>query len=206
MATNTLAGFGLRPVRNAIAASPTYQASIRKIKTTYTGAIGFGDLVMTGDGGSGFQGYVIIGTASAGRSLGVFAGCLPFYNPNLAAYSNLAGWPSGGVSGLTSDVEVMVYDSPLLVYQAQLSGTWAESYRGQNINFTAGTNGVPGAAPSYTSTLTLDATTIALDNTLPFKILGLAQNVSGSPLDIANTNPAIEVILNTAELAASIGV
>jgi hypothetical protein len=51
----------------------------------------------------------------------------------------------------------------------------------------------------------VDATTINTTATLPFRILGVA-GVSGGPQDPANTNPVIEVRLNTSEQLNATGI
>lgn len=202
MGTNVLAPFGFRPVRNLYAAAPTYQANRYRIEDGYATAIGFGDVVMTGNAGSGNQGYVTLATTSAGRILGIFAGCLPFYDQTFTQVVNQAGWP--GTNNTPGDVDCWIIDDPQCVFQVQMSGTWSEAYRGQNINFAS--NGAAGAAPGYISTAYVDATTISTDGALPFRILGQAQNITGGPLDPANTNPVIEVTMNVAEIRSSLGV
>lgn len=203
MATNTLSPNGLSPARNAISGSNTYQASIRRILGSYATTIGFGDVVGIGPSGS-TQGYIILAADGANSTLGVFGGLLPYYNSSFQTTINQNGWAS--VTGAPTYVECMVYDDPFVIFQAQLNGTFTWDMIGKNIDWTAGTNGAPGTGPAYISTLSLDATTVGVTNTLPFKILGLAATIPGGPQDPTNVNPIIEVRLNTSQLVSSGGI
>lgn len=202
MATNLLAPFGLSFDSNRGASSPTYQGNQYSIKQGYATAIGRGDLVKTGTGGN--QGYIVIATNVDTVALGVFAAVLPYYDSTIQGIGHgLNGaWPTN--ANPNADVPCLVYDDPMGEYIAQVSGgPWVASWRGQNINFLAGSNGAPNG--SGQSVLALDATTIGTSNTLPFRIVGLA-GVTGGPNDPANTNPWIRVKLNTSETIASTGI
>ena len=196
MATNVLAPNGLVFSRNKLGAAPTYQANEYRIKNGYASKLGMGDLVKTGT--SSNQGYVVISALSDTSGLGIFAGVLPYYDTTLqqtghglnGAYVATVSPPAG------VDVPCLVISDPFAVFRAQVSGgTWAASWRGQNINFLTGTNGVPNAAGI--SVLALDFTTLGTSNTLPFRIENVV-GVTGGPQDPANTNPLIEVSLNPA--------
>lgn len=203
MATNTLAPNGLSPARNFISGSNTYQATQRLILGAYATTIGFGDVVSIGPSGA-TQGYVILAPDNANSTLGVFAGLLPYYNSSLQTTINKNGWATD--SGAPTTVGCLVYDDPYVVFQAQLNGAYTQNMAGKNINWTAGTNGVPGTGPAYISTLSLDAASVDVSNTLPFKIIGLAATLPGGPQDPSNTNPIIEVRLNTSQMIASGGI
>lgn len=205
MGINTLSPTGLRPVRNLISGSNTYQASIRKILGTYATRINFGDVVQISGAGA-TQGYVISAPDGANATLGIFGGVLPYYSTTFSQTVNEGGWVAD--AGAPASVQCQVYDDPFIVFQAQLNGgPWTQNMEGKNIDWTAGTNGsTTPIGPSYISVLSLDASTIDVSNTLPFKIVGLAQTISGGPQDPANTNPIIEVRLNTAQLIAGGGV
>ena len=113
----------------------------------------------------------------------------------IGAYQNTAN-PS-------ADIQASLVDDPFVTFIAQVSGgPWVQNWAGQNINFLAGTNGVPNVTGQ--STLALDAATIATTNTLPFQILGVV-GTAGGPQDPTFTNPWIEVRLNTAALLNSTG-
>ena len=202
MATNLLAPTGLIYSRNALGAAPTFQANRFRIKSGYGTAIGVGDLVKTGT--STNQGYVVLATTSETQVLGVFVGVEPYYDST--AQQTMHGlngsWPTS--ANPSADVWALVINDPFAVFRVQVSaGTWAESWRGQNINFTSGSNGAPNS--SGISTLSVDSTTIATTNTLPFRIIGPV-GVTGGPQDPANTNPWIEVRLNIAEALNATGI
>lgn len=202
MATNLLAPTGLVYSRNALGAAPTFQANRFRIKSSYDTAIGVGDLVKTGT--STNQGYVVLATTSETQVLGVFVGVEPYYDST--AQQTMHGlngsWPTS--ANPSADVWALVINDPFAVFRVQVSaGTWAESWRGQNINFTSGSNGAPNS--SGISTLSVDSTTIATTNTLPLRIIGPV-GVTGGPQDPANTNPWIEVRLNIAEALNATGI
>ena len=202
MATNLLAPNGLSFSRNTLSGANTFQANQFYIKQTYATAIGIGDQVKTGT--SALQGYVVLGATGDSTTLGVFAGVLPYYDTNLQGISHglVGAWPT--TASPNGDVACLVVNDPFAEFIAQVSGgPWAASWRGQNINFLTGTNGVPNI--SGRSTLALDASTIATTNTLPWRITGLA-GVSGGPQDPANTNPWITVRLNNSEALAATGI
>lgn len=202
MATNALAPTGLVFSRNIISASPTFQANKYKIKAGYGSKIGIGDLVLTGTGGN--QGYVTIAGNSSSINLGVFAGVLPYYDQTAqqTMYGLNGSYPTS--ANPLVDIDCLVIDDPFAVFRVQVSGgPWATSWRGQNIQILANTNGAPNI--SGVSTLALDATTIATTNTLPFRIQELV-GVTGGPQDPANTNPWIEVRLNLAEQLQPLGI
>lgn len=194
MAINTLAPQGLIPSRNLLAGAPTWQGQHFKIKNGYSSKIGIGDVVQTGTAGN--QGYVTIAGANPSNVLGVFIGVAPYFDTNLQATSHglngsyiTAAAPPTGI-----DIECLVVVDAFTVFRVQASGgPFTVSMRGQNVNWLAGTNGVPNAA-GY-STLAIDLTTVNTTNSLPFRIVDVV-GVPGGPQDPANTNPLIEVTLN----------
>ncbi len=190
MGTNNAAPTGLVYSRNRLNAAPTYQASVYTIKKTYATKIGFGDVVATGT--STEQGYVVLAADNPSAILGVFQGCQPYFDSSLQTMQFLQWWiGSGNPSG---DVGCYVVDDENALFYAQaVGGTFAQTWRGENINWTAGTNGAPVA--SGISTLSLDGTSNATTNTLPFRIVGTV-GVAGGPQDPTNANPWIEVSLN----------
>lgn len=219
MATNTAAPQGLIYARNIFGGSPTFQTDIKFIKRAYGSNIGIGDLVITGTGAN--QGFVILSTGVESAQLGVFMGITSppqgafgqggavgdgVFDTNLQSINY--GLNGAYVSTITPptgvNVGARVISDPSAVYRVQMiNGAWTESLRGQNINFTAGTNGAPNA--SGLSTLSVDFNTVNTTNTLPFRIVGLS-GVAGSAQDPSNTNPWLEVTLNTPEQLASTGI
>lgn len=219
MGTNLAAPMGLLVSRNRFGGSPTFQPSYGQIKKSYASQINIGDLVITGTGTT--QGYVILSTGAETAQLGVFLGIA-----GSAGSSQVGGAVGGGyydssiqqyVYGLNGayvstanpigDIACMVANDPGLVFRAQMiNGAWTQSLMGQNINFTAATNGVTtGNGAAGISSLSLDFNTVGLGNQLPFRIVGLT-GVTGGPQDPGNTNPWIEVALNTPEMLAGAGI
>jgi hypothetical protein len=192
LATNTLAGLGLLYSRLRYGASPTYQANKYKIKKGYATAIGIGDVVQT-DGAN--LGYIkLAADGAAPIVLGIFAGVLPYFD--LSAQQTMNGlngsWPT--TANPSGDVDCLVIDDPAALFRVQVSGgPWAQSWRGQNMNWVAGTNGAPNA--SGISTLVLNGATVAVTAGFPFRVQELV-GVTGGPQDPANTNPWIEVAIN----------
>lgn len=192
MATNTAAPSGLLYNRNLKASSPTYQANVYNMLGTYATKIGLGDVVATGT--SGNLGYVVLAADNASSILGVFAGCLPYYDLNLQTTVFTQWWT--GTQNPSSSPQVLVIDDPTISFRAQaVGGTYVQGWRGYNVNWTAGTNGAPNI--SGISTLSLDGTSPATTNTFPFRIIGTT-GVAGGPQDPTAANPWLEVVLNPA--------
>lgn len=216
MGTNTAAPSGLLFARNSISNSPNFSVSIYAIKKGYAQNLGIGDLVITLTGAN--QGYVGLSTGVESAQLGVFAGItsLPgnnqvggatgdgYYDQSLQQYVYGLNGSYQSTANPINDIGAKVIDDPFAIFRVQMiNGAWTQSLRGQNINFTAGTNGVPNQ--SGQSVLSVDFNTVNITNVLPFRILGLS-GVPGGPQDPTNTNPWLEVRLNTAEQLASAGV
>jgi hypothetical protein len=194
MAVNSLAPQGLIRTANAVGA-PTFQLAPAKIKNGYASSIGLGDVVRTGPAGVN-QGYVTLAAFNDTSYLGVFAGVYPYYDTILQAtgHGQNGAYKAGLAPPAGVDIPCAVITDTFSIYRAQVSGgPWAESWRGQNINWVTGTNGVPAA--SGLSTLVLDGASVGVAPTLPFRILGLA-GVIGGPQDPTNTNPWILVRFN----------
>jgi hypothetical protein len=200
MGTNLLAPNGLQLLRNKISGANTYQANQYFIKQGYATNIGKGDPVKTGTGAN--QGYIVLATPADTEILGIFQGVLAYYDSTLQGTSHgLNGaWP-GSNANANADIPCMVYSDAFVTFMAQVNGlVFVQSWRGQNINFVASAPNSAGV-----STIALDSTSINTTATLPFKIEGPA-GVSGGPQDPGNTNPWIEVRLNTAEMLAATGI
>lgn len=201
MGTNLLQPYGLQFNRNQISGANTYQANLMTIKKGYATNLGKGDLVKTGTGGN--QGYAVLGQIDDVALMGVFQSVLPYYDATLQGISHGLNGSYQATANPNADVQALVVQDPFATFIAQVSGgPFAQSWVGQNINFLAGTNGVPNIAGI--STLVLDAASIGVTNTLPLKIIGTV-GVLGGPQDPTNTNPWIEVRLNTAEMLAAGG-
>lgn len=219
MATNTAAPNGLVYSRNIYSASPTYQANGYVIHRGYASNINVGDLVKTLTGAD--QGYVGLATTAEVATLGVFAGITSlvngivgangggYYDINFQAvgYGLNGAYVSTILPPVGTDIGALVISDLGAVFRVQMiGGPYTQLMRGQNINFTAATNGVTTGNGAFgMSSLSVDATTINITNTLPLRIVGLA-GIPGSNQDPTNTNPFIEVMLNTPEQFASTGI
>lgn len=213
MPANTLAPSGLVYSRQRAGGSATMQSNAYQIQRLYGSSIGLGDLVKTLTGAA--QGYIGLATNVDTAILGVFAGitgsgAIPgalgggYYDANTQTYQyGLNGaYVNTAAPVVGTNIGCVVIDDPDAVFRIQLSGVvWANSYRGLNVNFVS--NGAQNA--SGISTLYADGSTIAATNTLPLRILGLAGQ-PGGPQDPGNTNPWIEVCLNTPEASNSTGI
>lgn len=201
MATNVLTPNGLLWSRNKMGAATSASHNAYKIKKGYATAIGFGDLVKTGTSAS--QGYVVLSALNDTSGLGVFAGVAPYFDTAFqgTAHGLNGSWPT--TANPSADVDCYVISSFLEVFRVQASGgPWTVSMRGQNVNWLTATNGAPNA--NGISTLTVDLSTVATTNTLPFRIEDVV-GVTGGPQDPANTNPLIEVSFNPNWLEAMLG-
>lgn len=218
MGTNTAAPNGLNFSRNLNSNSPTFQANVYAIKRGYATNLYKGDLVKTLTGAN--QGYVGLSLLADISHLGVFVGITSppstlgvggasgggVYDLNLQAmnYGLNGAYVSTILPPTGIDVGALVIDDPGAVFIAQMvGGSWTTSLRGQNINFTAASNG--NGNISGTSALSLDFASIGVGNQLPFRIIGLS-GVGGGPQDPGNVNPWIEVVLNTPETRNSTGI
>jgi hypothetical protein len=204
--SNLYAPSGLIFTRNFISGANTYQANQFKIKQGYASAIGMGDLVKTGTGAN--LGYIVPALLNDTGVLGVFAGVVSYYDST--AQQTMHGlngaWP-GSSANASADVACLVISDPFATFSAQVnapSNAYVESWRGQNINFLTGTNGVPNTAGI--STLALDYTTMNTTNTLPFRIIGPLQVAPGGQRDPANNYPWVEVRINNSEVLAGTGI
>lgn len=204
MATNTLAPNGLSPSREYIGAAGNYQLNQSVIQRTYGSAIGMGDFVKRSSG------YVILATTSDTNDLGVFGGVLGYYDTNFqqVMYGLNGSYVSSALPPSGVDIQCLVAMDPFQTFIAQVvGGPFLQSWIGQNINFTSGTNGAPNSAGR--STLSLDGSSVATTATLPFTIVQEVLPPTGggfnpsAPLVLGNTNPWIEVRLNTSNMLPS---
>jgi hypothetical protein len=201
MGTNAFVPNGLSVVRSRAGGAATYQNNLATIKVGYGSNIGRGDLVNQGTGAN--SGYTVLQGLADTQTFGVFGAVYPYFDTvqQGTAHGLIGSYQSG--ASPSADISAWIIDDPFVTFIAQVSGgPWLQSWRGQNINFLTGTNGVPNATGQ--STLALDASTIGTTNTLPFQIIGVL-GVQGGPQDPTFTNPWIEVRFNTAALLQTTG-
>lgn len=198
MGTNPYApnGLSVSGARSQAGGAGTYQNNLCMIKSGYASAIGRGDLVNKGTGAS--AGYAVISLLADTTVFGVFTTVYPYYDKTAMMTMHGLNGSYAANANPSADIQASLVEDPFVTFMAQVSGgPWAASWSGRNINFLAGTNGVPDITGQ--STLALDGASIADTPTLPFRIVGVL-GVTGGPMDPANTNPWIEVRLNTSSL------
>lgn len=193
MAVNVLAPNGLVWARSIFGSAPTSQANVYYIRKGFVANnIGVGDLVKTGSGAN--QGYVVPSVLNDSSGLGVFVNVLSYYDLTFQGTMHGLNGSFQLSSNPSSDIPCVVISDLTATFRVQGSGiAFAQSMRGQNINWLAGSNAAPSAAGI--STLAVDMSTVGTLNTLPLRILGVA-GVTGGPQDPANTNPTLEVMFN----------
>lgn len=143
--------------------SPTVGYTIRKVKADNASAIGFGDPVSQLN-----TGYITISTAGTLSIYGIFAGC-EYLNTAYGSVRWSPNWP-GGTQG--SDATCYIITDPQALFVCQAYNTaivFADI--GMNANFVIGTPATTAAGGFSTSSI--DQSTIATTNTLPFRIVGL---------------------------------
>ncbi len=146
--------------------SPTEGLTTRLIAAADTAAVGQGDPVT-----SLGTGYVTLSTAGTTQIDGIFMGC-QYLSTAIGRVINTNYYPGSGANG---DVTAYLSTDPQAIYLAQSNNTaivFADI--GANINFAVGT---PNSATGF-STSTLDQSTIATTNTLPFRIVGLLSDAA----------------------------
>lgn len=168
---NTNAPFGFRQVKGT-GSVPTYEQSVRKIKSDNTTAIFYGDAVIPLT-----TGYIGQATAGTVRVEGIFVGCKYLsVSQKRTVWSNF--WPGADANG---DVEAYIIDDPnaqFVVQSSDTSGTAAITFAniGEYINIAVGT----GNTATGISGMTVDQDTLGTTVTLPFRIVGLVENPPGA--------------------------
>jgi len=165
--------FGLRPVRQ-LGSMPFNNATNEyRIASGATGPIFQGSLVIMATSGS-----VIIGTATATDTVGVFNGC--FYTDPTTSKPTWRNYYPGSIAA--SDIVAFVYDDPDMTFEVQCAGTLAITDIGGN----ADTAGVTGSTINGQSTTELAAS--AGSGAAQMRIVGLSKDPDNSDVDSANAN------------------
>lgn len=161
---NTNAPFGFRQYRG-LGSAPTYEQSVRLIKSDNTTAIYFGDPVKSLN-----TGYITVGTAGAAIA-GIFAGCKYLStSQKRVVWSNY--WPGSDAS---ADVEAYIINDPNAQFIVQAGGTaiGLEDI-GENIDFNLGSgNSATGISGAF-------AESPGVAGTLPFRVVGLVTQPPGA--------------------------
>jgi len=159
---NTQTAFGFRHIGFLPGGSPDYQLSTRLIASSNTTSIYFGDPIIK----VATTQYIGAATANTVTVDGIFQGCMlipstggaPVFSPY---YPGAAG----------ADVTAYVIEAPSALFMAAATNTnIPNTLIGQNIGFSTGTGSTFGAGLSG---YTLDQSTTATTNTLPFQIVAL---------------------------------
>lgn len=184
--SNTNAPNGFQYFGRLEGGSPTAGLSTRLVASTDTAAIGQGDPVT-----SLGTGYVTLSSVGTTQIDGIANG-FEYLSTALGrkVYTNY--WPGSGASG---DVTAHIYTDPQAVFQVQATNTaivFADI--GANANFAIGTSnsttGFSGAS--------IDQSTIATTNTLPFRIVGLLSDSAPPGAPGTDNTSAYNSVLVTA--------
>ena len=162
---NTNAAFGFRVYRG-MGADPTYELSVRLIKSDNSTAIYFGDPVTNLN-----TGYITRATAGTAQISGIFAGCKYLStSQKRTVWSNF--WPGADAA---ADVEAYLVDAPNAQFVVQAGGTAIGlADMGLNVQFNLGTgNSATGISGAYVESPAVTAT-------LPFRIIGFIQDPPGA--------------------------
>ena len=162
---NTNAPFGFRQYRG-LGSAPTYEQSVRLIKSDNTTAVYFGDPVANLN-----TGYITQASAGTAQIAGIFAGCKYLStSQKRTVWSNY--WPGSDAS---ADVEAYIIDDPNAQFVVQAGGTAIGlADMGLNIQFNLGTgNSSTGISGAYVESPAVTAT-------LPFRIIGFITQPPGA--------------------------
>lgn len=158
--------------------SPTMGNTTRQILSTYNVAIGFGDPVI-----SVAAGYIQQATASTVQIAGIFYGC-KYLNLAVGRVVWSMSWP-GTTQGSNATAYLNTDPQSLFIAQSNLTAiTFADI--DANIQLVAG---VPNSVTGI-STASVDQSTIATTDTLPFRIVGLLSQYEGTSGAINGTDDA----------------
>ena len=181
---STATPYGFRPV--GILSGRNANGAIRQVKIASGLAVNIfrGDLVKILSSGT-IDKETGTTSTTANALLGVFMGCT-YTDPNLNYKVHRNFWPTGTVA---ADAMAYVCDDPKAVFQIQASGTLAQTALGNNVGVVQNA----GSTANGMSRVTVDASSAATTNTLPFKIVGFVEG-GGSSIGDAFTD--VLVIIN----------
>ena len=121
---------------------------------------------------------VIIGTATAVDTVGVFNGC--FYTDPTTSKPTWRNYYPGSIA--SSDIVAFIYDDPDMTFEVQCAGTLAITDIGGN----ADTAGITGSTINGQSTTELAAS--AGSGAAQMRIVGLSKDPDNSDVASANAN------------------
>lgn len=194
--TNTLAPFGFKHIGYLEGQAPNFAPQPRQILYSYNVEIFRGDPVVSTAGG-----YIQQAVAGTTQIAGVFDSCTYLsVSQGRQVWSNY--WPAADVAS-GSVVTAYVITSPQAIFLAQSNGTAIGiADIGSNVNFAIGTGSAIGGGFSGA---TIDQTTLATTNTLPFKIYSLYAGVGNGSDTSSNYDYAV-VVFNNQDFKSLTGV
>lgn len=190
---NVLAPYGFLHIGYLDGQAPTFAPAVRKIASGNATKIFRGDPVT-----SLGTGYIAQASAGTTQINGIFDSCTYLsLSQGRQVYSQY--WPGSDANG---DVTAYVINSPNALFQAQaLLTSIAFADIDANINFNIGT----GSTTTGISAATLDQSTIATTNTLPFRIYGLFNGI-GNGSDLTTNYDYAVVAFNNQDYKAVLGI
>lgn len=193
---NTFAPFGFRPIMNADGSAWSGNQTLRRIVSTSTAALFYGDLVAVTAAG-----YITAGAASATTALGIFVGCR--YVPTAFGYMRWSNfWPGSGNNTGAGDIDAYIIDAKNIVLEVQSTGSAALAIAdvGINLDLVSST----GSQITGMSVHSVNANSLATTTTFPFRLWavpGVNQTGSIYPsvsanMDAGSANNVVQVIWN----------
>ena len=203
MAT-TAAPYGLRPVKRVdglpyAGAFSTFLINPSGVNTNifygsvvYINANGY-IAIVTGTGADATTNDWPTGSTSVTGAIGVFVGCSFVNTQGQVIFSQY--YPSG----TTGVVQAFVVDDPMVLFQAQLDGSAAQSALGTNTFFAAVQSTSTGSTQTGNSTSALESTVVT--TAAAFRIVGFASTPGDAFTDVlVKFNPSAHSFLNNVGL------
>jgi hypothetical protein len=181
---NQQSAFGFKHIGYLGGGAPDYAMATRKIQSTNTVKIFFGDPVVKNPASA----YITAATLNTTSIVGIFGGCSyiptsggpPVWSPF---------WPGGSAQ----DAVAYIINAPSALFLAAVLNTAVTSANiGANIGFSTGAGSTVGGAFSG---YTLDQSTLNTTNTLPFTVVDLYQGV-GNGADPTTAYNWVQVTFN----------
>lgn len=194
--SNTLAPFGFKHVGYLEGQAPNFAPQPRFIAYDNATKIYRGDPVV-----SLSTGYIAQATAGTAQIAGVFDSCT-YYSvaQGRQVWSNY--WPAGDVS-TNAVITAYLITSPSAVFLAQSNATAIGiADIGANVNFAIGTGSTIGGGFSGA---TIDQSTLATTNTLPFRIYSLYPGL-GNGSDTTSNYDWAYVTFNNQDFKSLLGI
>ena len=198
---STASPYGLRPVKRAD--GMPYAGAVEEFLIDPAGEatnIFYGQVVIVGS-----DGYLAISTATGADittnnlggsgvgAVGVFVGCEYVNAQGQVIHSQY--YPSG----TTGVVKAKVVTDPMVIFQAQLDGSGAQTVLGTNTFFAAAQSTSTGSTATGNSTSALDAT--IQTTAAAFRIVGFASTPGDSYTDVyVKFNPSAHSYMNNVGL------